>query len=185
MTLALLWTLSCARAQEGTLTHQPTGLIFPTDLAGVPRTRMVDYEQTAKNKALGMSYHYAERGQIDASIYVYDANDPPPDGAANAAVARQFDRAQADIEQVARQTGKYVDLTRIAGPDACIFGRVVFRCALFSATTESGTPIYTWVLISGQRGHYVKIRLDWPQQLPASAAGPDKLMRAFTSTGAK
>ena len=183
--LTLLLVAPGAWAQEGTLTHAPTGLIFPAELAGVPRMRVVDYEQTSNNKALGMSYHDVEHGQIDASIYVYDANDPPPDGTANPAVARQFERAQADIEQVARQTGKYVDLRRIAGPDACVFGRVAFRCAMFSAKTERGTPIYTWVLISGHRGHYVKIRLDWPQDLPASGVGPDKLVRAFTATGVK
>jgi hypothetical protein len=158
-----------AQHSPGSQVHPATGLVFPADIAGARMTGWNDYGKSGQ-PALGFSYQYVQPGRLSGTIYVYTANQHPPTGADNPVVAAQFDQAYREIEKVARDTGRYQNLTRISGPAICRYGAIAFRCATFSAAV-AGHPLFTNVMMTGYRQHFVKLRLDWSREYTGGLQG--------------
>lgn len=181
--LALVLGCSTAsRAQETPTAqvHAATGLSFPANIAGALMTRWNDYGQSAKQPGLGFSYHYQIPGRLAATVYVYDLNQRIPAGADHPVVVAQFEQAVGDIEKVAQQTGRYRDLRLISGPTTCAYGPVTFRCASYSAiATGQSQPVFTGLMVTGYRAHFVKLRLDWPQASGMSEADVNRFVQTL------
>ncbi|MCW5746774.1 MAG: hypothetical protein KIT36_11320 [Alphaproteobacteria bacterium] len=149
--------------------HFATGLSFPAEVAGVRMTRWNDYGKSAGRPDLGLSYQYAIPGRLLVSVYVYNLNRQVPSGADNPVVAAQFEQAYGDIEKVA-QSGRYSELKKVSGPAACSYGVLALRCVTFSAIVAADNrPVFTQLMLTGYRGHFVKLRLDWGRDSMANA----------------
>jgi hypothetical protein len=175
-----------ARAQEspGPQVHFATGLSFPADIADARLTRWNDYGQSAGRPELGFSYHYAIPRRLVATIYVYNLNQRVPDGTDHPVIAAQFHQAWGDIENVAR-TGRYRDLHRLDGPEICRYRTLALRCATFRAVVAaSNQPVFGRVMVTGYRGHFVKLRLDWGRDA-IEIASVDRFVDALTAAMAK
>ena len=81
---------------------------------------------------------------------------------------------------MARRSGKYRDLRLVQTPTACPYGAVVFRCATLSAISADGTqPLYTRLLLTGYRGYFLKLRVDWRQGSPGDAGEVERVVQTF------
>ncbi|HJQ60403.1 MAG TPA: hypothetical protein VJ890_26090 [Vineibacter sp.] len=171
---------TAAQETQAPQLHAATGLAFPSNIADAHLVRWNDYGQSAQQPALGFSYQYQIAGRLVATVYVYDANQRVPPGADNAVVAAQFAQATGDIERVAQQTGRYRDLRLVSGPTNCTYGLITFRCATYTAiATAQNRQIFTALLVSGYRAHFLKLRLDWPQEGGMVAADVDRFLQTL------
>ena len=161
-------------------THKPTGLTFPPSIAGVALQRSADYGRSANNPGLGFGYTYGVPGRLVITAYVYDLGQRVPAGHQSPIVAAAFDESLQSIHAVARRSGKYRDLRLVQAPTACPYGAVVFQCATLSAISADGTqPLYTRLLLTGYRGYFLKLRVDWRQGSPGDAAEVERVVQTF------
>lgn len=162
MALGLAATVVAQPAMEPQV-HAATGLSFPAEVAGIRLTRSNDYGKSAGQPGLGFSYQYSIPGRLLATVYVYNLDQRIPAGADNAVVAAQFRQAEGDIERVA-QGGRYRNLQKVSGPALCRYGAVTLHCVSFSAVlAASDRPVFTRLMVTGFREHFVKLRLDWSE----------------------
>ncbi|MGE0420773.1 MAG: hypothetical protein AB7O88_00835 [Reyranellaceae bacterium] len=161
-------------------THKPTGLTFPPSIAGVSLRRSIDYGRSAGNPGLGYGYTYALPGRLVITAYVYDLGRRVPVGHQSPLLTAAFDESLQSIHLVAQRSGKYRDLRVVQAPSACPYGAVVFRCATLSATSADGTlPLYTKLLLTGYRDHFLKLRVDWRQDSPGDTAEVERVVQTF------
>lgn len=161
-------------------THKPTGLTFPPSIAGVALQRSIDYARAANNPGLGYGYTYGIPGRLIVTAYVYDLGRRVPEGQHSPVLAAAFDESLQSIHVAARQIGKYRDLRVVQAPTTCPYGAVVFRCSTLSAVSADGSqPLYTKLLLTGYRGYFLKLRVDWRQNAPADAAEVERMLQTF------
>jgi hypothetical protein len=174
------------RAQEspGLQVHFATGLAFPAEIGDARLVRWNDYGQSAGRPELGFSYHYAIPRRLVATIYVYNLNQRIPDGTDDPVVVAQFQQAWGDIENVAR-SGRYRELQRLDGPEICRYRTLALRYAAFSAVVAaSNQPVFGRVMVTGYRGHFMKVRLDWGRDA-IDTASVDRFVEGLTAAMAK
>jgi len=162
--------------------HDKTGLVFPDQAGGAKLTRSIDYAKLAGDPRLGYSWHYLIPNLVVASIYVYDGGQRVPDGTDNAVVAAQFEQNKAEIFQAATQANRYRDLRPVGDITTCRYGAFAFRCQTFSAVQiASNQAVLTRLMLMGYRAHFVKLRIDWPQNSASGDAEVERLVRALFS----
>ena len=179
--------LSAAQAQQGAAPsappwHEKTGLVFPDQAGGARLTRSIDYGKMTGNAGLGYSWHYLVPDLVAASIYVYDGGQRVPDGPDNALVVAQFSQNMREVEVAATQANRYRNLSQQGQPSTCSYGRFAFRCITYKATqTATNEAVFTRLMLVGYRGHYLKLRIDWPQNSAKADAEVERLVRALFS----
>jgi hypothetical protein len=182
---ALLLASSLAGAQQPQRvpapdTHAATGLSLPPRIATAEKYASTDYGRTFGRPELGYSWNYRTPGLLTATIYVYNlGNLAIPSGIANPLVQGQFQQALTDIE-VAAKHNRYEELKPVQGPTDCAFGIVIFRCIALSALRAADKrPLYTALMITGYRNHYLKLRLDWLEGSVASQQEVDRFVQTL------
>jgi len=180
LTLALGPVLAHAQPVPAPDRHPATGLTFPPQIANVPKARSIDYGKSMNMPNLGYSWSYQEGQRMVVTVYVYTLGiQGIADGPSSAPVGDQFQAALGDIRQAA--PSKYYDQLKIAkGPTDCTVSRLTFRCVTLSAV-QNGRPIFTAVMVTGYRNHFLKLRLDW-QANEVSQAQLDGFVQTLIGT---
>ena len=159
-----------------------TGLVFPDTIGPARKVGSVDYAQSNAAPELGWAWNY-ETQAITTTFYIYNFGIAQiPSGARGSVVLTQFQQAIADIE-IGAKAGRYEQLKPSQGPGDCTIGAMVFRCITFTAVLPSDKrPIFTRLFVTGYRNYVLKIRQDWPQNVPAAAREVDAVVQAFASS---
>lgn len=166
-------------------TDTATGLIFPPAIAGIPQTASVDYGQSYNRADLGYSWSYAKAGLLSATLYLYTLGATSIPSGASAQVEQQLGQAVRDIYENASQN-RYADVATARGPEDCRVGAHLFRCTTLTATTaKTQTPVFLMVMLTGYRSRYLKLRLDWLRNAPASQQAKDRFVQAIEATLAR
>jgi hypothetical protein len=157
-----------------------TGLVLPPRIATAVKVRSTDYGKSMGRPELGYSWHYQTPGLLSASVYVYTmAVRSIPDGPSSSLVLANFQQALGEIETAAKYK-RYEQLKTIRGPADCPAGSVIFRCITLSAIQGSNRmPIYTALMVTGYRNHFLKLRLDWVEGSVASQAEVDRFVQTL------
>lgn len=161
--------------------HAATGLSFPPQIANARKVHSLDFGKTHSRPELGYGWSYELDSRLLASVYVYDGGQKTiPSGPENPPVFDQFDQAYKAIYQVAQDAGRYEKLKPIMGPAFCPVGHVVFRCVTFSAVDKTDKqPVYTTLLLTGYRNHFLKVRADWREDADTSQQVVDRFIQTL------
>jgi hypothetical protein len=164
--------------------HPATGAILPAEIGGAQRVNSIDYGKSVNRPELGYSWSYKLGQRITATAYLYTLNvQNIPDGPSSPPLAAQFKRSLDEIYQAAEI--KHYDQLRVAkGPADCTMSRLVFRCVTLSAM-QNGWPLVTSLMMTGYRGHFLKLRLDLVEGGDVSQATGDRLLQALVSAIAR
>lgn len=162
------------------MTHAPTGLRFPLEIAGVPFIRSIDYARADDDPGLGFGYTYGIPGRLLVTVFVYDLGQRAPQGHDSAVVAAAFDQSLASIRTAATRLGKYLDLRIERPPGLCDYGAATFRCVTFTAISADGSqPLLGKLLLTGYRGYFLKLRADWRRDSPDDTAAVERVVQTF------
>jgi hypothetical protein len=161
------WLCVCGLSYAEPLTHQPTGIVFPDELAGFQRTEASDME--SKQRGLGFSYTYRSPDNVVATVYVYTAGVANiPADPAGPIVHQLREHTIKEIFQYAERFGETprpsmkatVKVKTEKGEVPVLFDGFTVN------SPQSGTrSTYLWLWAA--RGHFLKIRLTHP---PAATA---------------
>jgi hypothetical protein len=169
-----------AQTQSSTpTTHAGTRLNFPASLGGATFERSVNYAAPpANNPGLGTAYTYSTPKRLTISVQVYDLGRRVPSGSDNPTVIGQFNAELSSAEQQFKYAG-YTAFQKPSVPSSCTYGAVTFRCVTYSGVTQANSRVYSKLLLTGFRDHFIKIRIDWAQSHQQSAADADAALQAF------
>lgn len=160
--------------------HPATGLSFPAQIANAQKLHSMDYGKSVNRPDLGYGWTYKAGQQLLATVYVYTMGvQNIPDGPSSAPVRAQFDRSLADIHEAAKYN-RYEGLRTASGPTDCAVGGVVFRCVTLAGIQSSTRqPIFTALMLTGYRKHFLKLRLDWVEGSATSQAMVDRFVQTL------
>lgn len=169
-----------AQTQSSTpTTNAGTRLNFPASLGGATFERSVNYSAPpANNPGLGMSYFYSTPKRLAISVQVFDLGRRVPSGSDNPTVIGQFNSELASAEQQFKYAG-YTAFQKPSVPSTCTYGAVSFRCVTYSGVTQANSRIYSKLLLTGFRDHFIKIRIDWAQSHQQTAADAETSLQSF------
>jgi len=169
-----------AQTQSSTpTTNAGTKLNFASNLGGATFERSVNYSAPpANNPGQGMSYFYSTPKRIAISVQVFDLGRRVPSGSDNPTVIGQFNSELASAEQQFKYAG-YTAFQKPSVPSTCTYGAVSFRCVTYSGVTQANSRIYSKLLLTGFRDHFVKIRIDWAQSHQQTAADAETSLQSF------
>jgi hypothetical protein len=169
-----------AQTQSSTpTTNAGTRLNFPASLGGATFERSVNYAAPpANNPGLGTAYTYSTPKRLTISVQVYDLGRRVPSGSDNPTVIGQFNAELSSAEQQFKYAG-YTAFQKPSVPSSCTYGAVTFRCVTYSGVTQANSRVYSKLLLTGFRDHFIKIRIDWAQSHQQSAADADAALQAF------
>jgi hypothetical protein len=175
----LAWVGAVSAQTQSTVptTHAGTKLSFPATLGGAQLERSVSYAAPPGNRPdLGYSYYYSTPKKMVIAVQVFDGGRRVPTGSDNPTVVGEFTNELAAAEEQIR-SGGYTRFERPPVPSTCTYGSVIFRCITYSALTQANLRVYSKLLLTGFREHYLKIRIDWGQALQQADA--DAALQAF------
>lgn len=160
-------------------TNAGTKLNFPSSLGGATFERSVNYAAPpGNNPGQGMAYYYSTPKRLTIMVQVYDLGRRVPSGSDNPTVIGQFNAEVASAEQQFKYAG-YTGFQKPSVPSTCTYGAVTFRCISYSGITQANSRVYSKLMLTGFRDHFVKIRIDWAQSHQQSAADADAALQAF------
>ena len=160
-------------------TNAGTRLNFPASLGGATFDRSVNYAAPpANNPGQGVAYYYSTPKRLTISVQVYDLGRRVPAGSDNPTVTSQFNAELSSAEQQFKHAG-YTAFQKPSVPSSCTYGSVTFRCVTYSGITQGNSRVYSKLLLTGFRDHFVKIRVDWSQSQQHNAADADAALQAF------
>jgi hypothetical protein len=186
--LALVFVVfsGVAAGEEDQYVHRDTGLVFPGMLAGAHQTKVFDYG--APDLGVSIAYMFDELGMVN--FYVYTGGHPAiPDGMNSDVVRNELERAAEDIRQAANQ-GVYAELELISrsGDTLGLDGNhadlwMITYTALHVPTGSQ--PVVSRLLITGTRGHFLKVRHTAPTSHSGEAGEALKdMLREFWDANA-
>lgn len=180
LVLACVSVAAAAQTQStAPSTHAGTRLNFPASLGGATFERSVNYAAPpANNPGQGVNYYYSTPKRLFISVQVFDQGRRVPAGADNPTVTAQFNAELASAEQQFRYAG-YTGFQKPSVPSACNYGAVSFRCVTYSGVNQSNARVFSKLLLTGFRDHFVKIRIDWVQSQQQTAADADAALKTF------
>jgi len=172
--------IASAQTQSTTpATNAGTRLNFPSSLGGATFERSVNYAAPpGNNPGQGMAYYYSTPKRLMISVQVYDLGRRVSSGSDNPTVTGQFNAEVASAEQQFRHAG-YTGFQKPSVPSSCTYGAVTFRCITYSGVTQANSRIYSKLMLTGFREHFVKIRIDWAQSHQQTTADADAALQAF------
>lgn len=179
---AALLGASLAVAQTQTTApsaHAGTKLNFPATLGGATFERSVNYAAPpANNPGQGVGYYYSTPKRLIINVQVYDLGRRIPAGSDNPTVIAQFNTEIASAEQQFK-FGGYTQFQKPSVPSTCTYGAISFRCITYSGMNQANSRVFSKVLLTGFRDHFIKIRIDWAQSHQQTAADADAALQAF------
>jgi len=153
--------------------HPGTKLSFPPTVAGAQLER--SYTQP-----IGRDVHYVYQYNFDKmhiAVFVFDGGRRVPQGSENAVVINQFSGEVEATEKVAKVDG-YTNFEKPSVPSSCTYGSVTFRCVTYSALAGRDR-LYSKLLMTGFRDHFLKVRIDWSQGGGQTSADAERALRTF------
>jgi hypothetical protein len=178
---AMAWAGAAVAQTQSTApgTHPGTKLAFPTSVGGAQLERSVNYAGPPSNRPdQGISYFYSTPKKMVIAVHVYDGGRRIPPGSNNPTVVDEFMGELSSSEQQIRHGG-YVHFERPSVPSTCTYGSVTFRCIIYSAVNQSNARLYTKLMMTGFRDHFISIRIDWSQARQQTATDADAALQAF------
>ena len=171
---------AAAQTQSTTpTTHPGTKLAFPATVGGAQFERSVNYAAPPSNRPeQGITYFYSTPKKMVIAVHVYDGGRRVPPGSTNPQVVDEFMGELSSSEQQVR-FGGYTHFERPSVPSTCTYGSVAFRCITYSAVNQSNARLYTKMMLTGFRDHFVGIRIDWSQARQQTSADADAALQAF------
>ena len=156
-----------------------TKLNFPASLGGATFERSINYAAPpANNPGQGMAYHYSTPKRLMISVQVFDLGRRVPAGSDNPVVTGQFNAEVSSAEQQFKFAG-YTGFQKPSVPSVCTYGTVSFRCITYSGVTQANARVYSKLLLTGFREHFIKIRIDWAQSHQQTAADAEASLQSF------
>ncbi|WP_428677035.1 hypothetical protein [Reyranella sp.] len=156
-----------------------TRLNFPASLGGATFERSVNYAAPpANNPGQGTAYYYSTPKRLTISVQVFDLGRRVPAGSDNPVVTGQFNAEVSSAEQQFKHAG-YTSFQKPSVPSSCTYGAVTFRCLTYSGLTQANSRVYSKLLLTGFRDHFIKIRVDWAQSHQQTAGDADAALQAF------
>jgi len=153
-------------------TDPGTKLAFPATLGGA------HFERSANGPGRGTTYVYSTPKNMVITVQIFDNGRPVPPGSVNPVVVGEFTKELQAIEQQVTDSG-YTHFERPAVPSACTYGRLTFRCITYGALTQGNARIYSKLLLTGYREHFIEIHIDWGQALQHTSADAEAALQAF------
>lgn len=179
--VVLAWAGAAAAQTQSAAptTDAGTQLAFPAALGGAQFVRSVNYAAPpANNPGMGHSYFYSTPKKMVIVVQVYNGGRRVPPGMDNPAVISEFANELAASEQQAQFAG-YTQFERPSVSSTCAYGSARFRCISYSAATQANARLYTKVLVTSYRDHFVKIRIEWWPSRQQTAADAEAALQAF------
>jgi hypothetical protein len=162
--------------------HAGTKLAFPATVGGAQLERSVNYAGPPNNRPeQGTTYFYSTSKKMVIAVHVYDGGRRVPPGSGNPVVVDEFMGELASSEQQIK-FGGYTRFERPSVPSTCAFGSISFRCITYSAVNQANARLYTKMMLTGFRDHFIGIRIDWSQARQQTAADADAALQAFVPT---
>ena len=162
--------------------HPATGLTFPPQIADAQKVSSLDNGKITKppQPAHGYTWTY-QAGRLRANVDVFSLiGQTIPDGAAGAPVEAQFQQSLKATHQA--WTPRRYDQVKVAKePANCTVGSLIFRCVTLSAV-QKGQPIYTTLMVTGYRNHFLKVTLHWLEESEISQATADRFIQTLVGT---
>jgi hypothetical protein len=173
-------TAAAAQTQSASpTTHAGTKLAFPAAVGGAQFERSVNYAAPPSNRPdQGSTYFYSTPKKIAIAVHVYDGGRRVPSGSANPLVVDEFMGELSTSEQQVR-FGGYTHFERSSVPSTCTYGGVSFRCITCSAVNQANARLYTKMMLTGFRDHFIALRIDWSPARQQTAADADAALQAF------
>jgi hypothetical protein len=159
--------------------HAGTKLAFPASVGGAQLERSVNYAGPPANRPdQGITYFYSTPKKMVIAVHVYDAGRRIPPGSNNPTVVDEF-MGELGSSELQIKHGGYTHFERPAVPSTCTYGSVTFRCITYSAVNQSNARLYTKMMLTGFRDHFISIRIDWSQARQQTATDADAALQAF------
>jgi hypothetical protein len=176
----LLATAAAAQTQSTSpATHAGTKLSFPATLGGAQFERAVNYAAPPNNRPdQGFTYFYSTPKKLVIAVHVYDGGRRVPSGSGNPAIVDEFMGDLTNAELQVRHGG-YTNFERPSVPSTCTYGGVSFRCTTYSAVNQANARLYTKLMLTGFRDHFVSIKVDWSLARQQSATDAEVALQAF------
>jgi hypothetical protein len=174
--LAVVFWATAAGAQTQSSSpgaHAGTKLAFPATLGGAQFERSVSYGGDK-----GTAYFYSTPKKMVIAVHVYDGGRRVPSGAGSPLVIDEFMGEISSAELQVRHGG-YTNFERPSVPSTCTYGGQSFRCITYSAINQGNARLYTKMLLTGFRDHFLSIRIDWSQARQQTAVDADAALQAF------
>ena len=160
--------------------HPGTGLTFPPQISFARKAYSIDYGKAMNRPELGYAWSYQTPNLLSATVYLYTMNvQTIPDGPASAPVVAQFQRSLQDIYDGAKLAGRYEQFKTAKAPADCPIGGIVFRCVTLSGINKDKQQVYTALMLTGYRGNFLKLRLDWLENSETSQAVVDRFVQTL------
>ena len=178
---AMAWVgVAAAQTQSTTPgTHAGTKLAFPATLGGAQFERVVNYAGPPTNRPdQGVTYFYSTPKKMMIAVHIYDGGRRVPPGSGNPLVVDEFMGEISSAELQVRHGG-YTNFERPSVPSTCTYGGQSFRCITYSAVNQGNARLYTKMLLTGFRDHFLSIRIDWSQARQQTAVDADAALQAF------
>ena len=178
---AMAWASAAAAQTQSSApsTHAGTKLAFPASVGGAQLERSVNYAGPPSNRPeQGISYFYSTPKKMVIAVHVYDAGRRIPPGSNNPTVVDEFMGELSSSEQQIKYGG-YTHFERPSVPSTCTYGSIAFRCITYSAVNQSNARLYTKMMLTGFRDHFISIRIDWSQARQQTASDADTALQAF------
>ena len=173
--VAISWTAPAAAQTQSTApgTHAGTKLAFPASVGGAQLERSVTYGGDQ-----GITYFYSTPKKMVIAVHVYGGGRRVAPGSNNPTVVDEFmgDLSSSELQV---KHGGYTHFERPSVPSTCTYGSVSFRCITYSAMNQANTRLYTKMMLTGFRDHFVSIRIDWSQARQQTATDADAALQAF------
>ena len=154
-------------------THPGTKLNFPASVGGAQMER--SYTQP-----IGRDVHYVYMylaDKIQITFFLFDGGRRVPPGSDNPTVISQFSGEIEATEKVAKTDG-YTNFEKPSVPSICTYGSVAFRCVTYSALAGT-SRLFSKLMLTGFRDHFLKVRADWSQGTGQTAADADRALKSL------
>jgi hypothetical protein len=177
----VLWAAAAAAQTQSTTptTHAGTKLAFPATLGGAQFERAVNYAAPPNNRPdEGFTYFYSTPKKLVIAVHVYDGGRRVPPGSGNPAVVDEFMGEVTEAEQKARHGG-YTNFERPSVPSTCTYGGISFRCTTYSAVNQANARLFTKLMMTGFRDHFIAISVEWALGRQQTAADAEAALQAF------
>ena len=178
---AMLWATAAAGQTQSTspTAHAGTKLAFPATLGGAQFERSVNYAAPPSNRPdQGFTYYYSTPKKLLIAVHVYDGGRRVPPGGTNPTVVDEF-MGELSASEAQVRHGGYTNFERPSVPSACTYGSVSFRCITYSAVNQSNSRLFTKMLLTGYRDHFLSVRIDWSQARQQTAAEAEAALQTF------
>lgn len=151
-------SLASAGSYAQPLTHQPTGIVLPEEIAGFRRTSHRDYE--ASQAGLGTGYNYNNGTGAVATVYIYTAGQTDiASGIGSPLMARLREQTLREIVEFAKSRAEITEhLAHHRLQVKAEGGDIPILFDVLTITGPSGTRD-TLLWLWGARGHFLKIRM--------------------------